>query len=144
MKRLHVSLNVRNLEDSIAFYSTLFGAEPTVRKDDYAKWRLDDPSVNLSIIERGGLPGVGHLGLQAETLAELEQVTQRLSMAERPLMEEKDTACCYARSDKTWAADPQGVVWESFHTHDDHAVFGGPTQGLDDLAVAATSKVCCD
>jgi catechol 2,3-dioxygenase-like lactoylglutathione lyase family enzyme len=124
MKRLHVHVSVEDLAQSIRFYSTLFAAEPTVLKDDYAKWMLEDPRVNFAISERDGAPGVQHLGIQAEDQAELAEVYGRLSRAERPIIEQEGATCCYARSDKQWIADPQGVAWETFFTHGEATVYG--------------------
>lgn len=124
MKRFHVHVAVENLDQSVRFYSTLFAAEPTVLKPDYAKWMLDDPRVNFAISRRGGAVGVEHLGIQAENETELTEVYDRLSRAERPVIEEKATTCCYARSDKQWIADPQGVAWETFLTFGEATVYG--------------------
>ena len=118
MKRLHVHVSVDDLAQSTRFYSTLFAAEPTVVKDDYVKWMLDDPRVNFAISTRPGRPpGISHLGIQAEDEAELAEVCGRLSRAERPIVEAKSATCCYAKSDKQWIADPQGVPWETFLTY---------------------------
>lgn len=116
MKRFHVHVAVPDLESSIRFYSTVFGAEPTVVKPDYAKWMLEDPRVNFAISLRGGAAGVNHLGLQVDDAAELEQMHSRLAAADGGVTEEKDVACCYARSDKYWTTDPAGVAWETFHS----------------------------
>ena len=117
MKRLHVHVSVDDLAQSTRFYSTLFAAEPTVVKDDYVKWMLDDPRVNFAISTRAGrAAGISHLGIQAEDETELAEVYDRLSRAERPIIEAKATTCCYAKSDKQWIADPQGVPWETFLT----------------------------
>ena len=113
MKRLHVHIIVRDLDDSIHFYKTLFDAEPSVLKDDYAKWMLDDPRVNFAISARGGVAGINHLGVQVEA-DELAALTGRLQSAGRAVAEQSDAACCYAKSDKTWIEDPQGVRWEAF------------------------------
>ncbi|WP_341712481.1 ArsI/CadI family heavy metal resistance metalloenzyme [Erythrobacter sp.] len=126
MKRLHVHVGVADLEHSIGFYSTLFAAEPTVVKPDYAKWMLDDPRVNFAISQRASR-GVEHLGIQVEDEVELAEVFARLQEAERPVIEEQETTCCYARSRKQWVADPQGVVWETFLTIGDSVDYGaGP------------------
>jgi catechol 2,3-dioxygenase-like lactoylglutathione lyase family enzyme len=117
MKRLHVHVAVADLEQSLRFYSMLFGVEPAVHKPDYAKWMLDDPRVNFAISQRGEQPGLSHLGLQAENNAELEEISVRLKAADALGLREQNTICCYAQSDKYWAEDPQGVRWESFHTH---------------------------
>src|SRR4051794_5647518 len=142
MKRMHVHVSVDDLEQSVRFYSTLFAAEPTVVKEDYAKWMLDDPRVNFAISKRAGdQPGVQHLGIQAEDRAELAEVYDRLSRAERPIVEETAIACCYAKSDKQWIADPQGVAWETFFTHGESTVYGERTIGK---LKAATAAACCE
>jgi hypothetical protein len=117
MKRFHVHVNVDQLDHSIRFYTTLFGAAPTVLRPDYAKWMLDDPRLNFAISQRGRHAGVDHLGMQAEDDAELAAIGTRLQAADVVALTEKGTTCCYARSDKFWAEDPQGVRWETFHTH---------------------------
>jgi catechol 2,3-dioxygenase-like lactoylglutathione lyase family enzyme len=124
MKRLHVHVAVHDLQQSIRFYSALFAAEPAVKKDDYAKWMLDDPRVNFAISARGGKAGIDHLGIQAENGAELEDLGVRLAQADVAITAQKGAACCYAKSDKYWTLDPQGVAWESFHTLDSVPVFG--------------------
>ncbi|MEK8091027.1 ArsI/CadI family heavy metal resistance metalloenzyme [Methylocystis sp. IM3] len=124
MKRLHVHVSVEDLSGSVRFYSALFGTEPTVAKPDYAKWMLDDPRVNFAISARGGKAGVDHLGIQVETPEELRQVYSRLQQAERPVLEEGATTCCYANSEKAWTSDPQGVLWETFLTTGDSTVYG--------------------
>ncbi len=142
MKRLHVHVSVKDLAQSVRFYSTLFSAEPTVLKHDYAKWMLDDPRVNFAISQRGGSPGVQHLGIQVEDQAELAEVYDRLSRAERPIVEQQNTTCCYARSDKQWIGDPQGLAWETFLTHGEATVYGqgGSLSKLRE----ATETVCCE
>jgi catechol 2,3-dioxygenase-like lactoylglutathione lyase family enzyme len=125
MKRLHVHVAVEDLEAGIRFYRGLFAAEPAVRKPDYAKWMLDDPRVNFAISQRGGTPGVEHLGIQVERAEELGAITGRLRDAALAVREEGHTACCYARSEKTWTEDPSGVAWEVFHTYGESTVYGG-------------------
>lgn len=124
MKRLHVHVAVEDLDASIRFYSQLFAAEPTVRKPDYAKWMLEDPRVNFAISSRSGPSGVRHLGIQVEDRAELEGVYARLQHAEGRVLEEGETTCCYARSEKTWIEDPQGIQWETFLTSGESTVYG--------------------
>ena len=117
MKRLHVHVGVKDLDHSIRFYSTLFGAEPTVTKYDYAKWMLEDPRMNFAISAgHHAMKGIEHLGIQAENSEELTEVFGRLKAADRPVLEEGATTCCYAKSEKSWIADPDGVVWEPFFT----------------------------
>ena len=128
MKRFHVHVAVHDLEQSIRFYSALFGTPPAVKKDDYAKWMLDDPRVNFAISNRSLKPGVDHLGLQAEDATELEEIGSRLAQADVSTLAQKNAACCYAKSDKYWTIDPQGVAWESFHTLADIPLFGADSR----------------
>jgi catechol 2,3-dioxygenase-like lactoylglutathione lyase family enzyme len=116
MKRFHVHVAVPDLQQGIRFYSTLFGAEPSVVKDDYAKWMLEDPRVNFAISRHGETSGIDHLGFQVDTDAELGEIQGRLQAAGAGGLEEKNVSCCYARSDKYWTADPSGVAWESFRS----------------------------
>jgi catechol 2,3-dioxygenase-like lactoylglutathione lyase family enzyme len=136
MKRLHVHVGVTDLAQSIAFYTNLFGSEPTLVRDDYAKWMLDDPRVNFAISHGQAATGIEHLGIQAETPEELAEVTARLNKADAPLLAEGETTCCYARSEKSWTADPQGVVWEAFHTMAEARTYGSSPM-LDTLAAMA-------
>lgn len=124
MKRMHVHVSVSDLEASIRFYSTLFAAAPTVRKVDYAKWMLEDPRVNFAISQRGAAAGIEHLGIQVDDGAELQEVYARLKGADRPVLEEGQTTCCYARSEKSWIEDPQGVQWETFLTTGESTLYG--------------------
>ena len=116
MKRMHVMLRVKDLGEATRFYSSLFDAEPTKRKPGYAKWMLEDPRVNFSISEKDEDFGIEHLGIQAETPAELEELRQRIDRAGGTVNNEGKTTCCYASSDKTWVVDQQGVPWEAFYT----------------------------
>lgn len=147
MKRLHVHVSVDDLVQSTRFYSTLFAAEPTVVKDDYVKWMLDDPRVNFAISTRvGRAAGVSHLGIQAEDEGELAEVYERLSRAERPVVEARNATCCYAKSDKQWIADPQGVPWETFLTHGESTFYGeGSLAKLKEVTEAACcAPNCCE
>lgn len=138
MKRLHVHVAVDDLDRSVGFYSTLFAAAPTVLKPDYAKWMLDDPTVNFAISARGGTAGVEHLGIQVEDSTELAEVYARLDQADAPVVEEGATTCCYAKSEKSWITDPQGVVWETFLTQGESTTYG--TSATID---ALTAKSAC-
>jgi catechol 2,3-dioxygenase-like lactoylglutathione lyase family enzyme len=147
MKRMHVHVSVKNLRGSIDFYSALFAAAPVVVKPDYAKWMLDDPRVNFAISTRAGhAAGISHLGIQAEDEAELAEVYDRLARAERPIVEAKATTCCYAKSDKQWIADPQGVPWETFLTYGESTVYGeGSLAKLKEVSEAACcAPTCCE
>ena len=124
MKRFHVHVGVRDLQHSIRFYSALCDAKPVVSKPDYAKWMLDDPRVNFAISTRSGKAGLDHLGVQAESGEELEEIGSRLAQADVSLLPQKGAACCYAKSDKYWTLDPQGIAWESFHSLDSVPVYG--------------------
>ena len=138
MKRLHVHIAVDDLERSIGFYSTLFGAQPSVLKDDYAKWMLDDPRVNLAISQRSRVAGVDHLGIQVDTDGELRELAARLKAAGEQTLDQEATTCCYAQSSKAWVNDPSGVRWETFFT------FGeATTYGEDEPGVTKAQSSCC-
>ena len=144
MKRLHVHVSVDDLAQSICFYSTLFATEPTVIKEDYAKWMIEDPHVNFAISMRPAnrldrIAGISHLGIQVEDETE---VYERLSAAERPTIEAKATTCCYAKSDKQWIVDPQGVPWETFFTYGEATVYGEGS--LDKLRETTMGSGCCE
>ena len=139
MKRLHVHVAVNDLKKSIVFYSTLFAARPSVTKDDYAKWMLDDPKVNFAISTRGAHSGgVDHLGIQVESDGELRELAGRLKSAGEATRDQEATTCCYAQSNKAWVNDPSGIRWETFFT------FGEATSyGEDEPAVLATPQASC-
>jgi len=139
MKRLHVHVSVDDITHSIQFYSALFACQPTVTKSDYAKWMLDDPRVNFAISTRGGQNGLDHLGIQVETPEELHEVYGRLQQANRPVLEEGATTCCYAQSEKSWITDPQGLSWETFLTSGESTVYGDSV----DLGPIRTASVAC-
>ena len=139
MKRFHVHVSVDDLKRSVRFYSTLFAAEPTVHKPDYAKWMLEDPRVNFAISARGReTVGIDHLGIQVEDERELHDVFDRLTAAEGPVYEQGKTTCCYAEGEKSWILDPQGVSWETFLTTGESTVYG------DSVAREALGAACCD
>lgn len=143
MKRLHVHVAVNDLGQSIKFYSTLFDAEPTILKDDYAKWMLDDPRVNFAISAGQDVSkGIRHLGVQVESADELSEVYGRLKAADRPVLEEGRTTCCYAKSEKSWVADPDGIVWETFLTNGEATVYGD-SPALGTLADSLSGETCC-
>jgi len=145
MKRMHVNVQVREIGPSVSFYSELFGAAPTVLKHDYAKWMLEDPRVNFSIASTGGQEGLRHLGIQAEDTAELAVVRERATRAGGTLKHEGETLCCYARSDKTWVTDAQGVVWEVFYTHEAvDAASASPAASRRREAGAVREAECCE
>ncbi len=154
MKRFHVHLHVRDLAANIQFYSRLFGAPPTRVEGDYAKWMLEDPRLNFAISTRGEKPGIDHLGFQTDTEDELAELKARAEAADGVLKDEGATTCCYARSEKHWVTDPQGIAWEQFHTLGDIPVFREPqaepaaccapaTRGKPvDVAVTARAACC--
>ena len=139
MKRFHVHVAVPDLGKSIGFYSTLFGAQPSVRKRDYAKWILDEPRLNFAISQRGGRAGIEHLGFQVDSDAELASLHAQISAAGRGVTAEKDAHCCYARSDKYWVTDPAGVAWEAFHTLDPAAAHDADTAE----ETCEAGNICC-
>ena len=138
MKRFHVHVHVEDLDKSIGFYSKLFAAEPARVEGDYAKWMLDDPRVNFAISTRGGQPGVDHLGFQTDDAEELAALKARAEAADMALLDEGATTCCYARSEKHWVTDPQGIAWEHFHTLGNIAVFSEGRQAGAASASCAT------
>ena len=140
MKRMHVHVAVDDLDRSIGFYSALFAAKPVVVKADYAKWMLDDPRVNFAISTRGLQPGLDHLGIQVESKDELDDVYGRLRNAGGRVLEEGQTTCCYANSEKSWIEDPSGISWETFLTSGESTDYG---VGMAKEARVAHAKACC-
>ena len=140
MKRLHVNLAVKDLEQSVRFYSTLFAAEPAVLKADYAKWMLEDPRVNFSISTRGEDRGLDHLGIQVDSREELGEIAGRLESAGQGVYDQGEAHCCYAHSHKAWVRDPEGLAWETFFTFGADTVYG---EGMVAPEPAASRKACC-
>jgi catechol 2,3-dioxygenase-like lactoylglutathione lyase family enzyme len=150
MKRFHIHISVNDLAQSIRFYSTLFGAEPSRVEADYAKWMLEDPRLNFAISTRRQPVGVNHLGFQVDSADELQGLHAQLQAADARLIQENEQACCYARSDKYWVTDPTGIAWESFHTlgripvyGEDTPVFDHGTSAMPILALGTASKSGC-
>src|SRR5690242_16278411 len=141
MKLMHVHVAVDDLQKSIHFYSALFAAEPSVTKPDYAKWMLDDPRVNFAISARGRARGLDHLGIQVENKDELNEVCARLQQAGGQVIEQGQTNCCYARSEKSWIDDPAGIAWETFLTFGETTDYGDGSGERE--ARIAKSKTCC-
>jgi catechol 2,3-dioxygenase-like lactoylglutathione lyase family enzyme len=145
MKRFHVHAHVDDLQASIAFYSKMFAAEPARRETDYAKWMLEDPRVNFAISTRGGKPGVDHLGFQTDTEEELADLKARAQAADLTLVDQGTVSCCYARGEKHWVTDPQGIPWEHFHTLANIPVFSErpatvPRESEGSACCAATAR----
>lgn len=143
MKRLHVSFNVADLEKSVAFYTTFFGEQPTLQRDDYAQWMLNDPRINFVLEASSDHAGFTHAGIQVDASDELEPIFERMKQAEAPYLPEGMTTCCYHKSEKSWTADPDGVMWEAFYTH--HTT---EERGQANLPAAAAEPVsgstpCC-
>lgn len=137
MKRLHLHVSVPELEPAIAFYSTLFDAPPSVVKDDYAKWMIEDPRVNLAISSRARGAGIDHVGVQVGSTAELAELAGRLKAAGATTFDQEATTCCYAQSDKSWVTDTAGVRWETFFTHGEATAYG------EDEIIPDTASACC-
>lgn len=159
MKRFHVHVRVKNLEESVAFYNALFGTGATILKADYAKWMLEDPRLNFAISTGHAETGIEHLGLQVETEAELEEVYANMQEAKGKVFEEGECTCCYSKSQKSWITDPQGVDWEAFYTHGTATVYGeginarpapevmekwDGNDGIDAVVTEAVSEAACD
>jgi catechol 2,3-dioxygenase-like lactoylglutathione lyase family enzyme len=150
MKRFHVHVSVDNIEQSVRFYSALFGAAPAKLEIDYAKWMLEDPRINFAISSRGARPGIDHIGLQVDSAEELAGLRRQLQAADATVLDEAGANCCYARSDKHWVTDPAGVPWESFHTLGDIPTFSqpadhaaAPKRALPRLTVRSEAAACC-
>ena len=141
MKRLHVHVAVDDLQRSIGFYSALFAARPSITKPDYAKWMLEDPRVNFAISTRGGRVGLDHLGIQAEDKDELKEIYGRLHQADGDVIEQGQTSCCYAKSEKSWIDDPAGISWETFLTTGESTDYGDGSG--ERIARVAQPKACC-
>jgi len=137
MKRLHVHIGVKDLADSVKFYNALFGAEPVKLKSDYAKWMLDDPRVNFAISTRAEKIGVDHMGIQVDDADELGLLREHMSQANIATHSDGETTCCYARSEKSWVEDPNGIAWEAYHTMADAQIYASSD------AVVETSGGCC-
>ena len=157
MKRFHVHVAVDDLQANVRFYSTVFGAQPSVQKPDYAKWMLEDPRVNFAISQRGAKPGVDHLGFQVDSDEELSALRKQVADAQIAALDQRDATCCYARSDKYWITDPQGVAWETYRTLGEAQIYGAETKKSEEagaccsprpetvsiVARKGTSQKCC-
>ncbi len=136
MKRFHMHVSVDDLDASIQFYSTVFGATPTVVKPDYAKWMVDDPGINFAISKHGSATGIDHLGIQVDSDEQLTALREQVTGAQIVAQDQPNADCCYARSDKYWTTDPQGIAWETFHTLDTIPVYGDTNRNQ--------TRACCD
>lgn len=136
MKRMHIHISVDDLNKSIQFYNSIFGAAPTVEKPDYAKWMLDDPLVNFAISQRGAKAGLDHIGIQVDSDEGLSEIKARLDQAELSILSQEDTTCCYAKSDKHWVIDPSGIAWETYHTLESAPTF-------NDVNAQTSNSACC-
>jgi extradiol dioxygenase family protein len=150
MKRFHLHVSVKDLDESVRFYSTLFAEQPAVRQADYAKWMLDDPRINFAISTDRQPVGVNHLGFQLDSDDELRALHAQLQAADSNVIQENEQPCCYARSDKYWVTDPTGIAWETFHTLGSIPVYGEDTpvfnHGASSVPVETQSdsgKACC-
>lgn len=147
MKNFHIHVGVKNLEESIRFYSTLFGQQPVKQKEDYAKWMLSDPKLNFAISTRSNEVGVNHLGIQVENPTELEEITQRLKKADLGIYDEGETTCCYAKSNKAWVSDPSGIAWEAYQNMGDVEIYSNPAEKKNDSECCVPSEKeqtsCC-
>ena len=140
MKRFHVHVAVDDLEANVRFYSTVFGAQPTVQKPDYAKWMLEDPRINFAISERGAKAGLDHLGFQVDSDEELSTLRKQVADAQIAALDQPDATCCYARSDKYWITDPQGIAWETYRTLGEAAIYGASTAKTEDASACCSPR----
>jgi len=143
MKRFHVHVRVDDLDSSVRFYSTLFGAAPAVLKPEYAKWMLDDPRVNFAITAGSASVGLDHLGLQVDSDEDLATIAGRLDAAGQSVVKQENAACCYARGNKGWVSDPSGISWETFHTFGENTVYGNDRAPRPAAAKPLESASCC-
>jgi len=146
MKRIHIHLTVPDIEPAIGFYTVLFGAQPSMVKEDYAKWTLDDPRVNLAISTRAPTPGIDHVGIQVDSADELAEIATRLRTAGEDIFDQAATTCCYAKSDKSWVSDPAGMRWETFFSHGDATSYGEDMPAASGSCCGtpqATEQACC-
>ncbi len=147
MKRFHIHVGVKNLNESIQFYSTVFGQKPSKVKEDYAKWMLEDPRINFAISTRANIIGVDHLGLQVDEELELSAILDRLKNADLGVYDEGTTTCCYAESSKAWVKDPSGIAWEAYHTMADAELFNENSESKANACCAPSSNKskssCC-
>ena len=141
MKRMHIHIKVEDLDRSIAYYSAMFGAEPSRREPDYAKWMLDDPAANVAISSHNQGTGIDHVGISLDSREALDGIAERLKAIDAPLTAQEDATCCYANSDKYWSHDPQGAVWELFHTFGDADVYGETAE--NPALTEQAAKACC-
>jgi catechol 2,3-dioxygenase-like lactoylglutathione lyase family enzyme len=147
MKRFHIHVGVEKLDESIRFYSALFGAEPVKTKTDYAKWLVDDPRVNFAISTRTKKNGMDHLGIQVENEHELTEMRERLKAGNMAVTQEGETVCCYAKSDKSWTQDPAGIAWETYRTMEDVQLFSEHTDQAESACCTPETKgqpECCE
>ena len=147
MKRMHIHVGVESLDQSIKFYSALFGAQPVKAKTDYAKWMLDDPRINFAISTRSGKTGADHLGLQVDDDSELQELRERLKSTDMSVFDEGEAVCCYARSDKSWVEDPSGIAWETYKTMEDVQLFSAsatPEEGACCPLETKGQPDCCE
>lgn len=140
MKRFHVHVAVDDLVANIRFYSAVFGAPPTVAKPDYAKWMIEEPRLNFAISNRGAKTGLDHLGFQVDSEEELGELRQKVADAEIAALDQRQSECCYARSDKYWITDPQGIAWETYHTLGEVETYG---TDMPKGPKAAAPGACC-
>lgn len=141
MKTIHINLKVKELDKSINFYNELFGTQATTVKPDYAKWQLDDPKVNFSISQSSDQEGLNHLGIQADSSDELHEVYDNIERSKGKVMEEGHTVCCYSQSEKSWVEDPQGILWEAFHTYGTSEV--NKVEAVADAEASCCAPDCC-
>ncbi|MCX4188016.1 ArsI/CadI family heavy metal resistance metalloenzyme [Methylophaga sp. OBS4] len=147
MKRMHIHVGVEDIAQSVKFYTALFGAEPAKTMPDYAKWMLDDPRINFAISTRAGKKGVDHLGFQVDSDVELDEIRERINAADIKVIDEGETVCCYAESDKSWVLDPAGIAWEAYQTMGEAQMFSAKEASQDSaccVPLVVDNTACCE
>ncbi len=146
--RIQLALNVNDLEASVAFYSKMFGVAPNKRKPGYANFAVDSPPLKLVLFEEpGAAERLNHLGVEVFDGADVTAATERLKDGGLETLVEGETTCCYAKADKVWAQEPDGVRWEWYRVLEDSETFGEeapePTQAETPPAPAKSESFGC-
>ncbi len=140
MSRVQLAINVTDLDEAVAFYSKLFGAEPAKRRHGYANFAVADPPLKLVLFEQPGNGGtINHLGVEVDSTELVRQAQARLAGKGLVTATEEGVACCYARQDKVWVEGPSGEPWEIYTVLEDVEMPGGQLRTVD----PETGAVCC-
>jgi catechol 2,3-dioxygenase-like lactoylglutathione lyase family enzyme len=144
--RLQLALNVNDIEAAVDFYSTLFDVAPAKRKPGYANFAIENPPLKLVLFEvKGATERLNHLGVEVFDAEEVTQATERLKDAGMAALVEDESTCCYAKQDKVWAVEPDGLRWEWYRVLEDSDTFGAAPAVLEDATNEQEARVegCC-